>query len=119
MKTIKQVAVVSYAGHDVKASGVVNLAFNANYGELNNVLMFSQFLGKDFSVRAKLASGDNATLVFGVFNLNAINVKKNGRSVVKLASINTAVDLEKIGEMAEHFGEEFKILLQANVDEDE
>lgn len=116
MQTVKVKTVVNYAGHNVTSAGVVNVTFNARYGELANVLLLTQFLETDITIYVRL---EEKPVCLGIFSINNIQIKRDGNAVIKISSVNTAVDLNNIGLLADHFGQDFQMLAKGNVDEEE
>lgn len=119
IKKIKIKEVVKYDSHSVKSTGVVSLKLTAMYDELVNSLQVAQFLNNNVIIKYKDPNAEKPELL-GVFMVSGINVKADGSSVLSFNSINTAVELDNLNNLVNIEGNQFKILMMADVEvEDE
>lgn len=106
---------VEYKGHNVKQSGAVTLTLLASYDSITESMRLLQLLNEDIGVKVKMP--DKNPIFVGTFMINGVNFAKDGKSTIKLASINTAVNTESLMEMVENG--RFRIQYSGNVEEED
>lgn len=73
-----------YAGHNIKASGVINLDFNFDYSELADIIPLVQLLNNNIELVVRL---ERKTYKLGEFMLNQVKIKSDGSSFVRFNAI--------------------------------
>ena len=112
---VKVKEVVKYNGHNVRANGSVDISFKAMYGEITNSISVLQMLNNDVTIAAKLAGQKPKKL--GMFRVKNVSFDDDGESVLKFNSITDNVEMDNINEFVTM--EEFQILLNSEVEEEE
>lgn len=117
---VKVKQVVSYGGHNLAASGSVNLTLKASYSELVNTVGLMQMLNNDIDVRAKIPSEKAKKL--GTFRIKDIKIDGDGESIIKLNGLDCYVELDNLNDLIlkDSDVKEFTVLMLAEIeDEDE
>lgn len=96
MQSLKIKIKMSYGGHSINNSGIVNLNLSCSYEELSNVVQLLQFISTDVTLFTKQ---DGKTNKLGVFTIKNISINNNGESKIKLSSLVDAVNLHYISEI--------------------
>lgn len=109
--------VVGYKGHSVKQSGAVTLTLSARFDEITHSMQLLRLLNEDVTIKAKVPNRKPALV--GTFLISGINFAKDGKSTIKLVSINTAVDTEVLNSIVETLGIDFIVRYEGNVETDE
>lgn len=121
MIPIKVEQVVKYGGHNLAASGSVNLTFKAMYSELTKTIELHQMLNNDVTVKVKLP-GRPGALTLGVFRINGLNTSGDGCSTIKLNGLNTFVEMDNLNLLpTKQDGDEdlFRVRYEAEIEEED
>lgn len=113
MQTIKISEFVKYNGHNIKASGAVNLSLKAMYSELTKTIQVLQLLNNDVKISAKV---EGEKMELGMFRVKNIIVDDDGESTLKFESINDYVEMDNLNKII--VKDEFKIMMVANIEEE-
>lgn len=105
-----------YNGHDVKASGVVNVNFKSEYADLTETVSLLQVLNNDIKVGIKLP--DEKPFSLGLFRLANYNVGHDGEVKIKLSSTSDFAEVDNLNKLI--INEPFVVRFKAEVEiEDE
>lgn len=92
--------VAEYAGHNVLASGSIDLNLKCEYGELPNYLQIVQMLNNDVKVVCKLVDEqDLKPFSLGQFRIKQIRIDHDGCANLKFNSITDFVEVNKINSL--------------------
>lgn len=112
---IKVKEIVKYNGHKVKANGTIDLGFKAMYSELTNSIKVLQLLNNDVKIKAKIL--DQKAIELGLFRVQKVIIDNDGESILNFSSLTDYIDLENVNKLIGN--DEFHILLEANIEEEE
>ena len=114
-KQVKIKEVVTYGGHSITASGLVNLTLKAGYGELVNTIQLTQMLNNDITLGAKV---QGKTRKLGIFRIKTINIDGDGESKIKFVGDTNYVEIDQVNELPLNTDDikEFVILLKAEIE---
>lgn len=114
-KEVKIKQVVSYKGHSIKESGVIEISFKSDYSGLSESIQSLQLLNNDITIKCKMVNEKPCRL--GVFRIKSINVSGDGESTIKFTSITDSVELENVNNIVTT--EQFQIMLESMVEIEE
>ena len=86
-------AVAIYNGHTIKKNFDIELKLRFIDEQLPNALQFVACIGKQVILKAKVGK---EAYQLGVFNINRINIDKDGNAFISFMSNNDYVNLENI-----------------------
>lgn len=86
-----------YNGHNVKASGVVEVNFKAGYGDLTETISLLQVLNNDIKVGIKMH--DEKPFGLGTFRLANYNVGHDGEVKIKLSSTSDFAEVNNMNKL--------------------
>lgn len=118
MKTIKIKTEAKYANHDIKANKSVNVQFKMPYTELTNYIQSVQMLNENVTVAARIGA-DKKPIKLGSYQINAINIDRDGECKLKFNSQLDFVDASNLNELAGRTDEPLMVLMKANIDIDD
>lgn len=106
--------VVEYKGHTLKQTGALTLSLFAPYDGITGSVQLLQLINEDVTLKAKIPN--KKPIFIGIFKINGINFAKDGKSTIKLASVNTAVDTDNLSELITEGS--FQVQYSGNVEEE-
>ena len=112
---IKIKEVVKYDGHSVRANGSVDLGFKAKYSELTNSMKVLQLLNNDVNIVAKFPG--SKAIKLGMFRVKNVVFNGDGESNLKFNAITDNVEMDALNMLVSN--EEFKILMHAEIEEED
>lgn len=121
MELVRFTQNVSYGGHAVASTGVVNLTLKAQYSELSNTMRLMQMLNNDILVIAKVVNMPKA-IRLGYFRIKNVAVAGDGTSKIKLSGITDSVEVDNFAVLPGMQDDvcEFKVRYQSEIEiEDE
>lgn len=89
---IKQIC--KYAGHTVKANGIITLVLKADYEQLVNTLELCQLLNNDLTLSVKLPR--SKPMKVGEFRIHQIQVSGDGESTLKFTGMSDYIEMNNI-----------------------
>ena len=119
-KVIKVKQVVTYGGHSLSANGSVNFTLKAKYPELVNTIQLMQMLNNDVIIRARIPG--QKPMKLGSFRIKSIQIEGDGDSTIKFNGLNDYIEMDNLNTLPTNPGrntEEFTVLMQAEIEEEE
>lgn len=115
---IKVKSVVKYAGHSIRANGMVNFNLKAAYDQLVNTIQLTQMLNCDITIKAKLV--DKKPMKLGIFRIKQVQIDGDGESVMKFDGLNDYIEMNNLNMLPtkNEDGEDlFAVVMEAEIEE--
>src|SRR5690606_37656248 len=96
----------------------VNVQFKMPYTELTNYIQSVQMLNENVTVAARIGA-DKKPIKLGSYQINTINIDRDGECKLKFNSQLDFVDASNLNELAGRTDEPLMVLMKANIDIDD
>ena len=113
---ISQEQIVTYFGHNLTATGSVNLNFKASYSNLKETILLTQMLNNDVEILCKIP-GQKAKRL-GIFLVKKITIDDDGESKITFNGLNDFIEMNHLNELPLRDSDvtEFKVLYRTEIE---
>lgn len=111
--------VVTYFGHNMLASGSVNLNFKASYSNLKESILLTQMLNNDVEILAKVPGRKARRL--GIFLVKKIQIEDDGESKLTFNGLSDYIEMNNLNDLPLRHDDvpEFKVLYRARIEHED